>query len=57
MTDIESSFTFWISPEDRFKATIYDEVQKLTSQGYWVWQIARILGIAECQVVALQGRA
>lgn len=57
MTGIENSFIFWTNLEDSTKATIYDEVQMLTFQGYYVWQIARILGITECQVVALQGRA
>lgn len=55
MTDTGNSFIFWIINEE--KATKRDQVMKLTSEGYWVWQIARMLNITECEVVALQGRA
>lgn len=51
MTFTENSFGY------STKATLRSQVMKLTSEGYWTWQIARMLDITECEVVALQGRA
>lgn len=57
MTGIEDSFTCLTGQDDSIKATISYLVSKLTSEGYWTWQIARMLDITECEVVAYQGRA